>query len=511
MPPLLRGRRIAGRTLVVGLVLLGALSLAGPVLAYDAVTGERETAGALDPDGTGLPALDTQLDPALACQEDTGGPCDAAQAAETPVPAEATVENQESVGGGPLYEMAFDPALAAPEAPTAAQPQPGANPYSDFHPDGFVFLSRQAWGADEAGTRANIVQDDKWGFSQTVQKIVIHHTDTVSIDNDPSLDPATYMGKLWNSETHWHEVNGKQVKYTDLTYHYVILPNGWVAEGRSSSDGSNAGGTRYPGEDDQGHLVKGAGVPGLNGDLLHIALACDCENGQPTDAQMTALTALLVELDKHYHIDPEGTDLYKNPTTGVEAKGLHNVCAHRDFNETTKENTACPGENFYQRLDQVRADVRRLCAPECLEGAAGAPTAEPTEAEPTEPAAEPAPATAAPGKPGTRDFSCEGTIPDTLFGSWEASVPVDYEPDGRGGYIVSNVGDERADGSVAWHNIFSGYELLPGSGATAVASTDGHSVTVRAKLRIRHSTWWLGWNDAGVQEVTCSATHAVTP
>jgi hypothetical protein len=334
-------------------------------------------------------------------------------------------------------------------------------------------------------------------------------------------DPSAYMRRLWTSETRPHDVQGKQVQYTDLTYHYVILPNGWVYEGRSASDGTNAGGTRYPGEDDQGRIVKGAGVPGLNGDLLHVALACDCETGEPTPEQLAALRDLLVELDKHYQIDPEGTDEYRNPTTGVVAKGLHNVCGHKDFNDTTHEGTKCPGRNLYQDLAAVRAEVRRLCAPECLgkpgEVGGQSPTAVPLEPEaptavaPTdEPAALPGPA---PGQPatGTKEFSCDGGMPGTWTGSWTATVPIDYEADGRGGYIVSNIDDARAGGSVSWHNLFRKFEMLPGSGATAVASADGHSVTVTAKLRVKRYSWWFGWNDDGEQEVTCSATHELTP
>jgi N-acetyl-anhydromuramyl-L-alanine amidase AmpD len=139
--------------------------------------------------------------------------------------------------------------------------------------------------------------------------IVVHHTATGSVVDGQRVDAGTISA--------WHEQRGFAAEYRGHTYfigyHYVILPDGTVQQGRPE-------------------WMIGAHTYGYN-DYLGVCLVGNFDRGanpagtqqpaRPTDAQMDALTDLLGDLMTKYRLQPE--DIHGHGELGA---------------------TACPGDRF---------------------------------------------------------------------------------------------------------------------------------------------------------------------
>jgi N-acetyl-anhydromuramyl-L-alanine amidase AmpD len=148
--------------------------------------------------------------------------------------------------------------------------------------------------------------------------IVIHHTAT----------PATVEGHRVDVEriASWHEQRGFAAEYRHhiytIGYHYVILPDGTVQQGRPE-------------------WMTGAHTYGYN-DYLGICLVGNFDSGanpagrqqpaRPTEQQMGALKDLLSDLMTKYRLD------------------AHDLHAHAELGAT-----ACPGDRF--PMDRLRGDL----------------------------------------------------------------------------------------------------------------------------------------------------------
>jgi N-acetyl-anhydromuramyl-L-alanine amidase AmpD len=142
--------------------------------------------------------------------------------------------------------------------------------------------------------------------------LVIHHSAT----------PGRREGKLVTLDelAAYHEKRGWGLRYQEhvyhIGYHFVILADGTVQEGRPPW---------MPGAHAQGH-----------NDMLGVCLVGDFSKGrQPTTAQLDAAVALVRKLCRRYHLSPE------------------QIHRHGDLNSTL-----CPGESFPWEdfLDRVAAE-----------------------------------------------------------------------------------------------------------------------------------------------------------
>jgi hypothetical protein len=152
--------------------------------------------------------------------------------------------------------------------------------------------------------------------------IVIHHTATGSVVDGHTVDVERIAA--------WHEQRGFGAEYREhvysIGYHYVILPDGTVQQGRPE-------------------WMMGAHTYGYN-DYLGICLIGNFDSGanpsggqhpaRPTDGQMDALEKLLGDLLTKYRLRPE--DVHGHCELGA---------------------TACPGDRFpmgelRDRLEEVR-------------------------------------------------------------------------------------------------------------------------------------------------------------
>ncbi|MBR1396673.1 MAG: N-acetylmuramoyl-L-alanine amidase [Selenomonadaceae bacterium] len=136
--------------------------------------------------------------------------------------------------------------------------------------------------------------------------IVIHHT----------VYPGDEHSDVDTTATDIHELHQKKNKWAGIGYHYLIRKDGMIERGRLPD-------------------MVGAHALHHNLNSVGICLAGNFEIGKPTKAQMRSVKELTAWLCRKYDLDP-----YKEGT----------IVGHRDLNDTK-----CPGENLYRRLDDIRS------------------------------------------------------------------------------------------------------------------------------------------------------------
>jgi hypothetical protein len=189
-----------------------------------------------------------------------------------------------------------------------------------------AIVRRARWGANEAIRRGPTAYD------ATVEKIVIHHTGTHNgVPDWAAQVRQIYEYEIWNG-------------YQDISYHYLVDPNGVIYEGRWARD--YAPGEAPDATDRLGRVVHGGHAAGHNARTLGVALLGDYTQAQITPACMQSLVALLAWQCARWGIDPDAS----GPYVGMHGlEWLPNLCPH---GLTT--NTLCPGTFVDGALDRVR-------------------------------------------------------------------------------------------------------------------------------------------------------------
>lgn len=140
----------------------------------------------------------------------------------------------------------------------------------------------------------------------TTEVIVIHHAGFPDGDKDSSAEAIHKFHQ---------EVNG----WAGIGYHYVIRKDGTIEQGRKP-------------------LAVGAHAYQHNKNSVGICVAGNFELAKPNQKQMDSLKLLTAWLCQRYNLNPMG-------------KGV--IVGHRDYNDT-----ACPGKNLYNKLDEIRRYCR---------------------------------------------------------------------------------------------------------------------------------------------------------
>ena len=140
----------------------------------------------------------------------------------------------------------------------------------------------------------------------STEMIVIHHAGFPDADKDSSAEDIHKFHQ---------EVNG----WAGIGYHYVIRKDGTIEQGRKP-------------------LAVGAHAYQHNKNSVGICVAGNFEIGKPNGKQMDSLKLLTAWLCHKYKLNPM-------------RKGV--IVGHRNLNDT-----ACPGENLYKRLDEIRRYCR---------------------------------------------------------------------------------------------------------------------------------------------------------
>lgn len=140
----------------------------------------------------------------------------------------------------------------------------------------------------------------------STEMIVIHHAGFPDGDKDSS---AVELHKFHQ------EING----WAGIGYHYVIRKDGTIEQGRKPK-------------------AVGAHAYQHNKNSIGICVAGNFNVAKPKAAQMDSLKLLTAWLCQKYKLDPM-------------RKGV--IVGHRNLNDTT-----CPGDNLYKKLDEIRRYCR---------------------------------------------------------------------------------------------------------------------------------------------------------
>ncbi|MER7402007.1 N-acetylmuramoyl-L-alanine amidase [Streptomyces sp. NPDC000070] len=241
-------------------------------------------------------------------------------------------------GSGPVHTTVVEPDVVDPAAggPAAGGPtaeRPAVTP-------------RSAWGADES-----LVKDPPT-YTTDTQAMFVHHT---AGTNDYTCEESASIVRgvfLYHVRS-----NG----WNDIGYHFLVDKCGTVFEGR-------AGGIDKP--------VLGAHTYGFNAATSSVSVLGDYTTATTSTAARESVAKVAAWKLGLYGLDPTGTTvLTAGADNGKYKLGqkvtLHRISGHRDGYPT-----ACPGQNLYDDLPEIRT----------LAGNAGKPT-EPAP-EPTGPGAE---------------------------------------------------------------------------------------------------------------------------
>lgn len=169
----------------------------------------------------------------------------------------------------------------------------------------------------------------------TVEHLIVHHSATANNLKD-------YTNVVRNIYLLHTEGNG----WSDIGYNYLIAPDGTIYKGRD------------PGEGAQDNVI-GAHFCGKNSNTMGICLLGEYGAVQPSEAMMQALAHLLTWKATKEALDPLAFSSHAdNASLGV-------IAGHRDGCST-----ACPGENVYIQLTNLRqqvSDLKRDCGTEAEE------------------------------------------------------------------------------------------------------------------------------------------------
>ena len=132
--------------------------------------------------------------------------------------------------------------------------------------------------------------------------IVIHHTGFPNVDKDSTAVDI-------------HQLHQKTNGWAGIGYHYLIRKDGMIEQGRLPN-------------------MIGAHAFQHNKTSVGICVAGNFDIANPTKAQMASVKDLTFWLCRKYGINPDKR---------------HVIVGHRELNDTS-----CPGENLYRRLDEIR-------------------------------------------------------------------------------------------------------------------------------------------------------------
>jgi hypothetical protein len=183
--------------------------------------------------------------------------------------------------------------------------------------------SRASWGADESLRSGNPQ------YNSTIQQAHVHHSASGN-DYAQADVPALLRG--------FYRYHTKSLGWSDIGYNFLVDRFGGIWVGR-------AGGPGRP--------VRGAHTLGFNATSVGICTIGNYDSATPTSAMLSSVAAVAAWKLQKYGVDPnasvrvssEGSDKFK----AGKAVTLRTIDGHRDTNDT-----ACPGQKVYDRLQTIR-------------------------------------------------------------------------------------------------------------------------------------------------------------
>ncbi len=223
-----------------------------------------------------------------------------------------TYDSADNLTTLPGFEIDYIDASAGPTLEQVAAP--ATNPVFEPPP----VISREGWGADEA-LRYNRNGKEIFPVTyQAVEHVIIHHADTANF-NDPVLE----MRSIY----YFHAITRG---WGDIAYNYLVDFMGNVYEGRVG-----------------GETAVGCHAEGYNAGSCGICLMGRFFEDDITPEMHNAIVWIASWAGRD--LDPEASAPF------YDIAELPSICGHRDVNNTT-----CPGQEFYDTLDLVRTEARRV-------------------------------------------------------------------------------------------------------------------------------------------------------
>lgn len=200
----------------------------------------------------------------------------------------------------------------------------------------------------------NVIQQSEWraGLPEpsynrsftTTENMIVHH----SAGSNNISDYTQAVRDIYILHT---EENG----WSDIGYNYLVAPDGVIYAGRDPENG------------DQDEVL-GAHFCGSNSNTMGVCLLGNYETAEPTPELIGSLEEVLSW--KAFKDDLNVLERNAHPLNS----NLNVIAGHRDGCST-----ACPGENVYQRLSEIRINVDEqlsLCKGETEEEDEGNPIVE---------------------------------------------------------------------------------------------------------------------------------------
>ncbi|MGB3543417.1 peptidoglycan recognition protein family protein [Rubrivirga sp.] len=178
----------------------------------------------------------------------------------------------------------------------------------DGLPTDLSYLTRAEWGANPPTGPMR---------PHTPDQITVHHTYDTHPPSRSNADKLRSLQAFSVSDGPLGDGSPKAV-WPDVPYHYYIAADGQVVEGRD---------VRFEGETNTTYPLTGH---------IQIVVEGNFEETEPTPAQMSSLTRLVVALAQRWEVPADA------------------VASHLD---RAPGQTACPGENLYQHLPALRTAV----------------------------------------------------------------------------------------------------------------------------------------------------------
>jgi hypothetical protein len=223
---------------------------------------------------------------------------------------------------------------ATPPAAPASAPKSGSGSSgggSGSSPAKPSIRSRSQWGARPFDCGSP-------DYADSLKLAAVHHTVNSNSYSSSQVDALVRGIQAYHMDT---------LGYCDIAYNFLISRGGKVYEGR-------AGGVSKP--------VIGAHAGGFNSGSTGVALIGDYSGTQPPGEQWSSLVALL-----RWRLHAAGIDPSRGATTTAAASPCgcvryspgatvtfpNAIVPHRDL-----DYTACPGDAFAPRMNQLRGEVQ---------------------------------------------------------------------------------------------------------------------------------------------------------
>ncbi|MEV3968916.1 N-acetylmuramoyl-L-alanine amidase [Streptomyces sp. NPDC050698] len=196
-----------------------------------------------------------------------------------------------------------------------------------------VVTSRSSWGADES-----LVKDPPT-YTGDTKAVFVHHT---AGTNDYTCSESASIVRgvfLYHVQS-----NG----WNDIGYHFLVDKCGTVFEGR-------AGGIDKP--------VLGAHTYGFNTDTSSVSVLGDYSTATTNAAVRESVAKVAAWKLGLYGADPAGTVVLTSGADNGKYKLGQKVTFHRISGHRDGYPTACPGQNLYDDLPQIRTLAQNAAKP----------------------------------------------------------------------------------------------------------------------------------------------------